>query len=195
MLELDSEDPETVMQCIKDLKSSINRLDDVIRDLSKILSVTDGSAAWSKETVDVMEILNNVITDLQSTIKHSGAIIQMPQQPCILHSHKAYLYSVLFNLVGNAIKYRSEKIPEISITIDQDDAETIIKITDNGIGIDLERYKDDLFKPYKRFASEVEGKGLGLFLVKSHVEALQGTIYLESKLGAGSTFIINFPNV
>jgi len=195
LLELDSDDPETVTQCIKDLKSSINRLDDVIRDLSKILSITDGSAAWSKETIDIKEILGNVLTDLQSTIKHAHAKITFPQTSFMLYSHKAYLYSVLFNLVGNAIKYRSEKIPEISITIDQDDAETIIKITDNGIGIDLERYKDDLFKPYKRFASEVEGKGLGLFLVKSHVEALQGTIYLESKLGAGSTFIINFPNV
>jgi len=192
LLELDSEDPETVTQCIKDLKSSINRLDDVIRDLSKILSVTDGSAAWSKETVDVKEILDNVITDLQITIKHSGADIQIPQQSCILYSHKAYLYSALFNLIGNAIKYRSAKKPEILIQIDQSALETKIKISDNGIGIDLVKHGDDLFKPYKRFATEIEGKGLGLFLVKSHVEALRGTITVESNIGVGTSFIITF---
>ena len=193
LLELDSDDPETVNQCIKDLKSSINRLDDVIRDLSKILSVTDGSAAWSKEKVDVKEILGNVITDLQSTIKHSGADIQLPQESCILHSHKAYLYSALFNLVGNAIKYRSAKKPEILIQIDQSAFETNIRISDNGIGIDMQKHGDDLFKPYKRFATEIEGKGLGLFLVKSHVEALHGTIDVESNIGVGTTFIITFP--
>ena len=193
LLELDSDDPETVNQCIKDLKSSINRLDDVIRDLSKILSVTDGSAAWSKETVDVKEILDNIITDLQTTIKHSGADIQIPKESCILHSHKAYLYSALFNLVGNAIKYRSARKPEILIQIDQSALETKIRISDNGIGIDLIKHGEDLFKPYKRFATEIEGKGLGLFLVKSHVEALHGTINIESQVGVGTTFIITFP--
>ena len=195
LLELDSDDPETVGQCIKDLKTSINRLDDVIRDLSKILSVTDGSAAWIKETIDIKEILSNVLTDLQSTIKHAGAKISFPGASFMFHSHKAYLYSVLFNLIGNAIKYRSVKTPEIEITIEQNNLNTTIKIVDNGIGIDMEKYKDDLFKPYKRFTSEVEGKGLGLFLVKSHVEALHGTITLQSKLGTGTTFVIIFPNI
>jgi signal transduction histidine kinase len=103
------------------------------------------------------------------------------------------LYSALFNLIGNAIKYRSVKKPEILIQIDQSALETKIKISDNGIGIDLVKHGDDLFKPYKRFATEIEGKGLGLFLVKSHVEALHGTITVESNIGVGTSFIITFP--
>ncbi len=192
LLELDKTDPETIDKCINDLKYSIHRLDDVIRDLSKILSITDGSAGWTKENIDVTTILGNVSTDLKEAIVHSNAIVDMPSASYILNSNKSYLYSVLFNLIGNAIKYRSEKDPDIKVTIDQSAESTTIKISDNGIGIDLEKHGNDLFKPYKRFSKHLEGKGLGLFLVKSHVEALNGTISIESKPGKGTTFTIVF---
>jgi signal transduction histidine kinase len=68
-----------------------------------------------------------------------------------------------------------------------------IKFIDNGCGIDLERHGDELFKPYKRFHIHIEGKGLGLFLVKSHVEALGGEISVVSKPGTGTTFTICLP--
>jgi len=192
LLELDKEDPETIDKCIADLKYSINRLDDVIRDLSKILSVTDGSAGWTKEDLDVTQVLGNVSADLKDAVKHSDARLQMPATPYILHSNKAYLYSVLFNLIGNAIKYKSQKRPEITVSIDQSEYATTIKVSDNGIGIDLKKHGNDLFKPYKRFSKHLEGKGLGLFLVKSHVEALNGTISVESEPGKGTTFTIVF---
>ena len=192
LLELDKTDPETIDKCINDLKYSIHRLDDVIRDLSKILSITDGSAGWTKEDIDVTTILGNVYTDLKEAIVHSNATVEIPAAPCLLYSNKAYLYSVLFNLIGNAIKYKSEKQPEIKVTIDQSAESTIIKISDNGMGIDLEKHGNDLFKPYKRFSKHLEGKGLGLFLVKSHVEALNGTIAIESTPGKGTTFTIVF---
>jgi signal transduction histidine kinase len=96
-------------------------------------------------------------------------------------------------LVSNSIKYRSEKKPEINISIQQADDSLNIKIADNGIGIDLNKYADDIFKPYKRFNTLVDGKGLGLFLVKSHVEALNGKISIDSELGVGSVFTITLP--
>lgn len=193
VLELDKDDPETVDQCIKDLKSSIHRLDAVIRDLSKILSITDGSAALNKENIDITEVLTSIKAEFLRSINLADLKIQIPDKKNILYSHKAYLYSILLNLVSNAIKYRSNESPQIKIEIDQTAQFTIITISDNGIGIDLIKHAGDLFKPYKRFNTELEGKGLGLFLVKSHVEALSGTISIESEPGRGTTFTIVFP--
>ncbi|MDB5112245.1 MAG: hypothetical protein JWR67_3359 [Mucilaginibacter sp.] len=194
LLELDKDDPETVEICTKDLKTSITRLDSVIRDLSKILSIRDSSSVLNKEYIDVTELLKNIITDLKEAIKHAGAEIQIPAEQYPLFSHKAYLYSVLLNLISNSIKYRSACKPVIKITLAMEDESVIMKISDNGIGIDLFKHGNDLFKPYKRFNTTIEGKGLGLFLVKNHVEVLNGTIAIESEVGKGSTFIITLPN-
>lgn len=194
LLEIDKDDPETVKICTKDLKTSITRLDSVIKDLSKILSMTDGSKILDIENIDVTELLGNVITDLNGAIKNSEANIQIPHQACLLFSHKAYLYSIFFNLINNSIKYRSDCKPIITVTITVEGELVIMKFSDNGIGIDLIKHANDLFKPYKRFNNTLEGKGLGLFLVKNHVEVLNGTITIESAPGKGSTFIITLPN-
>lgn len=193
LLELDKEDPDTLDRCTRDLKTAVYGLDSVVKDLSKILSITDGSVELTKEKVDLSVILNNVKTDLNEVIEHSKAKIDIPPDSYFIFSHKAYLYSIFFNLIGNAIKYKSALHPEISIKITPDNGTLVIVVSDNGIGIDIKKYADDLFKPYKRFNANVEGKGLGLFLVKCHVEALKGEIEIQSELGKGSDFIIRLP--
>ena len=96
------------------------------------------------------------------------------------------MYSIFYNLLSNALKYKSDKKPLISIEIQSEAESLIITVSDNGIGIDLEKNINDIFKPYKRFTTDIKGKGLGLFLVKSHVEALNGEISIESQLGIGN---------
>jgi PAS domain S-box-containing protein len=193
LLELDSEDPETVAKCTGDLKTVVHRLDSVIKDLSQILSITDGSTALNKEKINLNELITQVSTDMRQSIDDAGAVINLIAQPCILQSHKAYLYSVFYNLISNAIKYRSAMPPVINISIECPQQVVIVKVADNGIGIDMAKHKENVFQPYKRFNATVEGKGLGLFLVKSHVEALGGAISIESELGKGTMFIINLP--
>ncbi|MDF2434299.1 MAG: hypothetical protein JWP44_3930 [Mucilaginibacter sp.] len=192
LLEMDKDDPETVEKCAGDLKTSVSRLDSVIRDLSKILSATDGSVALNKESINLTDLLIDIKADLKEAIIYSGAHIELPEATHILFTHKAYIYSIFYNLVSNAIKYRSERPPDIKIAINTNTQFTIITVSDNGIGIDLDKHTDDLFKPYKRFNLQVEGKGLGLFLVKSHVETLNGKIMIESKVGRGTIFTIIF---
>jgi signal transduction histidine kinase len=68
-----------------------------------------------------------------------------------------------------------------------------LEITDNGLGIDLKRKGKEVFGLYKRFHYHVEGKGMGLFMVKTQVEALGGTIKIESEVNKGTTFTISFP--
>jgi signal transduction histidine kinase len=69
----------------------------------------------------------------------------------------------------------------------------LIEVKDNGLGIDLARTHDKLFKLYKRFHGHVEGKGIGLYLVKKHIEEMNGSIQVKSELGQGTTFIITIP--
>lgn len=193
LLELDKEDPGTVEKCTADLKLSVNRLDDVIRDLSKILSISDNAVQLTKERIDLSEILAEVVADLRDTIKRFDVEIACPHSPFIIVSHKAYLYSIFYNLISNSIKYRSENKPKIRVEINPDGDNIFIRFSDNGVGIDLSRHSEDIFKPYRRFHLGIEGKGLGLFLVKSHVEAIDGKISILSKPGEGTTFIIVLP--
>jgi len=109
-----------------------------------------------------------------------------------LHYTPAYLYSILYNLVTNAIKYKS-KYRYLLITISakvNDVNELIITVADNGIGMDMDKVKDKLFKLYSRFNTHVAGDGMGLFLVKTQVEALGGRIQVESEVNKGSSFHI-----
>jgi PAS domain S-box-containing protein len=193
LMEMEAGDPETINYCINNLKSSISRLDEVIKDLSKILSSTDSSVDLITEQLDLAEMLRNIQTDLTEKIARSHTRINLVPDTFLIYSHKAYIYSIFFNLVSNAIKYKSERSPLIDICISEEAAMINIKFTDNGCGIDLERHGDELFKPYKRFHTHIEGKGLGLFLVKSHVEALGGEISVVSKPGTGTTFTICLP--
>jgi len=193
LLESEKSDPETVAACTKNLKTSIESLDDVIKDLSKILSATDGSTGLQKESINLVELIENIKDSLKDVIAQSGAVIEAVFQPTAIISHKAYLYSIFYNLVSNAIKYRSEQTPVIKITMSAENETAYIRVADNGIGIDMDKHADELFKPYRRFNFNTEGKGLGLFLVKSHIDALNGKITIDSQAGRGTVFNITLP--
>jgi PAS domain S-box-containing protein len=194
LLEMEKDDPETIAHCARSLTTATTSLDHVIKDLNQILSINDHAAELMKEPVNLNELIGIVIADLLPMIERAGAMIETDLGPVVLNLHKAYLYSIFFNLISNSIKYRSMEAPRIRITAENTDQNTTIKVSDNGIGIDLVKHKEELFKPYKRFETSVEGKGLGLFLIKSHVDALNGTLTLASEPGKGTTFIFDLPN-
>lgn len=105
-----------------------------------------------------------------------------------LVSLKSYLYSIFYNLIINSIKYRQATLaPCIAISSGHRGDKVEITFRDNGMGIDLGTRGEQVFGLYKRFHDHVEGKGLGLFMVKTQVEMLGGTIELESEVGAGTT--------
>ncbi len=108
--------------------------------------------------------------------------------------NETYLESILINLFSNAIKYRS---PDKNLVIhaaskNDKNENTIFSFSDNGTGIDVIRHKDRLFGLYQRFHNTTEGHGLGLYIIKSQIEALNGTIEIESEPDKGTTFIITF---
>jgi signal transduction histidine kinase len=135
---------------------------------------------------------------LQGEIAQSGAVVTLDlDQLPTLYSLKTYLQSILFNLVSNAIKYRAlDRPPHVQVVAQAENGLAKISVSDNGLGIDLNKVsQQQIFGLYKRLHFHIEGKGLGLYLVKTQVEALQGRIEVESTPGAGTTFTVYLPNV
>ena len=103
---------------------------------------------------------------------------------------------VFNNIISNAVRYRDKWKDDsyLQIDIHADAKRAQIKFSDNGIGIAKE-YIGDVFKMFYRATTESKGSGLGLYIVKSAVEKLRGTIQVHSEFGRGSTFIIEIPNL
>lgn len=186
---------------LTNLDKSAVRLDTVIKDLSKILSVKsegqDGDLNEETDTVNVAELITEVLQSLQENLATVNAQVQLSLAADVyLETKRAYIYSIIHNLLTNAIKYRSsDRTLHILLESVAVDNQIIIKVKDNGSGMDMDKVKPHLFKLYKRFHSHVEGKGLGLYLVKSQVEALNGQIEVESEIGVGTEFRISFKNL
>lgn len=131
-------------------------------------------------------------------IQHSEArfIYDFSAYP-VIYSVKSYIHNLLYNLISNAIKYKKHSLaPEIYLSSYKvDDHKFCIECRDNGIGLDLERHKGKLFGFYKRFHTHVEGKGIGLHIVKKQIELLNGQIEVTSAIDEGTTFKILLPIV
>jgi signal transduction histidine kinase len=107
---------------------------------------------------------------------------------------KIYLESILHNLLSNALKYHSpQRRPAIHVKSWQQEEQAYLSVSDNGLGMDLTKVGDKLFGLYKTFHEHKEAKGLGLYLTKLQVEALGGTIRVESQPDHGTTFTLSFP--
>jgi light-regulated signal transduction histidine kinase (bacteriophytochrome) len=103
----------------------------------------------------------------------------------------AYLDSILLNLFTNAIKYKSPKRKAfLEINYEINESQTIISFKDNGLGLDLKKNGHKLFGMYKTFHGNEDAKGIGLYITKNQIEAMDGKIEVESKLDCGSTFKI-----
>ena len=171
-------------------EKSTSSLDTIIKDLSKIIDIRhDNFTALEKvflqtEVDLIMQSLNVYINSNEVSIKTNFALPE-------LVSIKAYINSILFNLISNAIQYRSpSRKPLIQISSQIYGEYIVLEVSDNGLGIDLKKHQTDLFKLYKRFHSHTPGKGLGLYIVKQQVEKLNGRIEVESKPDHGTTFRI-----
>jgi signal transduction histidine kinase len=116
-------------------------------------------------------------------------ILEYFQEVPSIISVKTYIDSILFNLISNAIKYRSpDRTLSIAVRTFIVDDYVCLEVQDNGLGFDLTKYGKDVFSLYKRFHTHTEGKGLGLYLVKMQVLALGGKVEVISVPDQGSTF-------
>jgi PAS domain S-box-containing protein len=144
------------------------------------------------EPVPVDRVLGDVITNLQSAISETRAEVLLGPMP-VITANPLYLTQVFENLIGNALKYRSEQPPRISVTVAEGDREWVFSVQDNGIGIPLE-YQAQIFGIFKRLhGDEYPGTGIGLATCKKIVDRHGGTIWVESEPGKGSRFSFTLP--
>lgn len=177
------------------LRTSVDKLDGVINDLNNILQLKR-EISEKKETVKFSDLVHNIKASIIHLIeKEEVTFIADFKAIDEIKTIKSYLHSIFYNLISNSIKYRRADVAPI-IEIKSAIVEDKIEITfrDNGLGIDLEKKGDQVFGLYKRFHTHAEGKGMGLFMVKTQVETLGGTITIKSEINKGTQFTIKFEN-
>ncbi len=123
----------------------------------------------------------------------SGAQLAVDLSGCpAIHFSEKNLRSVVYNLISNALKYRSpERVPLVRIGCESTPTDQVLTVGDNGLGMEPGRL-NQLFTMFKRFHDHVEGSGIGLYMIKKMVENAGGKIEVESQVGVGSTFRVYF---
>jgi PAS domain S-box-containing protein len=160
------------------------RMSTLIDDL---LSFASASADKPRQRVELRHVVAEATQNLAWAVEANGARMTVGPLP-IVRGNESHLVRVFQNLIGNALKYRGEESPEIHLTAEQRGPDWVIRIEDNGLGI-APADQARVFVPFIRLANrDVPGTGLGLAVCKKIVEGWGGAIWLESELGAGSTF-------
>ncbi len=177
------------------LFQSVDQLDEITKDLNKILRAGSESIEL-KEYVCFAELVNTIKLSINHVIEKEGITIETDftgaDSTVIV---KSYIQSIFYNLISNSIKYRAPIRPlNIKIRSDQNHGKVKLFFRDNGSGIDLKRHGENIFGLYKRFHPETEGKGLGLFMVKTQIESIGGSITVNSTPGLGTEFIVELPS-
>ncbi len=173
------------------IKSISNSLKTTIDHLSEIVKIQT-EIGKERKKLDFETIFKNIMSALESNINSTQAVIEYDFSKCPdINYIPAYLESILQNLLTNAIKYRHpDRKPVIKCYTAKEGAHTYLYFEDNGLGIDMERYGDSVFGMYKTFHQNADAKGIGLFITRNQIEALGGTISIDSKVNEGTKFTI-----
>ncbi|MEP0986493.1 HAMP domain-containing sensor histidine kinase [Ekhidna sp.] len=171
----------------------IDHLDLLLRDMNEITNIRDQLFHTNVKVLiepEVEKIKKILTSNLQTSDFELEADLSNARS---LFSVRPVFNNILYNVLNNAVKYRS---PHRDLVIKIESEETvdhvIIRIKDNGLGIDLKKNGDKIFKLYNRFHPEIDGKGMGLYLTKMQIESLGGKIEVKSESGIGAEFILYF---
>ncbi|WP_103069669.1 sensor histidine kinase [Aquimarina sediminis] len=182
---------EEQMGYIDMIKNSAEILNNTMKDLINVVQINQ-STDMVIQSISLQEICTKVERQLSALIMETGAKIITNFEVDEISYSIAYITSVFLNLISNSLKYRSPaRVPEIQISSKKIDNRIQLLFEDNGLGIDLKKYKDKVFGFRKTFHNNGDARGLGLFIVKSQIEALKGTITVDSELNKGTKFTIN----
>jgi len=180
-------------KCMDGLILSVKKLDRVIIDLNHILQVRrevnekKETVKFSRLTKDIMASISNLIEKENISIRAN--FIEINE----FFTIKSYLNSIFYNLILNSIKYRNpQNEAVIEVSSRKENGKLYISFKDNGLGIDLEANGSRIFGLYKRFHNHVEGKGMGLYMVKTQTELLGGKISVKSEVNQGTEFLLEF---
>lgn len=175
------------------LHDSMAQADTVLKDLNLVLSIRDKQDVQAPERVVLAEVCQQAVQNLEEPLQQCRGVVEINiADDLAVHGNRAYLYSIFYNLLSNSIKYRAEErtlLVEIACFYNERGGLSI-SFSDNGSGFDMFKAGSDVFQLYKRFHTNQRGRGIGLFLVKTHVEALGGKIEVTSGVDFGTRFLI-----
>lgn len=179
---------------IKGISISAEKLESVIKDLNEVLQVRRADAS-NGDVINLLRLVDDIRLSIGETINKTRATIICDfEEVHEVKAIKSYLQSIFFNLITNGIKYARPGVPPVVNVRSMKSGDRVaIVFSDNGTGIDLTKHGSNLFGLYKRFTDQVEGKGLGLYMVKTQVEAMGGSIEVDSTIGEGTTFKVLLP--
>ncbi|MGJ4731481.1 PAS domain S-box protein [Leptospira levettii] len=178
------------------IESSAQQLDHMMNNLNELLTIEKDSHSFVKKEIHLkIEIQNQLLLYVSDKSNQTKVDVIIPND-LVLYTIPVYFESIVNNVLSNAFKYISQKsIGYIRIETKESEEFIILSITDNGIGIDLEKYRSKMFKMNSRFHPNIEGKGMGLFLTKYQIESLGGKIEVESQVGKETSFHLYFPKM
>ncbi|PSK89561.1 sensor histidine kinase [Taibaiella chishuiensis] len=171
-----------------------NNITNTIEGIYQYTVLDSGADAFVR--VDMKHAAEEALQNLELKVKECGAIVHIGPMPQV-HASYVQMVQLFQNLLGNGIKYRGDKTPELSLYSFEQDQEQVFAIKDNGIGIAPADHKK-IFEIFGRLhdnKSGYEGVGMGLTIVKRIIERHNGRIWLESDLGKGTTFFFALPSV
>ena len=171
------------------IKSASDNMNETVQYLTEIVEISSQvkeslvSKNLNKSVIKALQNVQGLIDSHQVTVKNK---VNKTLEALVV---PAYLESIVLNLITNAIKYRSsDRLCEISIDAGVIKEFVYLQITDNGQGIDLDKNGDKLFGMYKTFHEHEDARGIGLFISKNQIEAMDGKIEVTSEVDKGSTF-------
>lgn len=182
--------PENNDSYLHFMNISIQKLKGTIKGLVEIIETQNTERDIIKD-VFFERVYESITDQYVKEIEQSAAEVTGSFKYKSIKYFEAYIQSIMQNLINNSIKYKDpERPPIIRISTTKEGDYCLLKIKDNGIGMDMDKVGLKLFKPFTRFNNKTDGKGIGLHLVKNMVEKNGGKIEVESKTGKGSTFKI-----
>ncbi len=175
------------------ISNATKSLSQTVEDLGEVVKFTLDSQHLSH--VMLRAVVEKNLDSLAPQLRESAMEVDLRLPPGLaVKAVPAYIDSAVFNLISNAIKYASQdRKSYLYIYAHQRNSQWVISFKDNGLGIDLDQHKEKLFGMYKTFHNHPDSRGLGLFLTKSQMQSMGGSIEVESKLGRGSIFKLIFP--
>ena len=189
----EAEDIEEKDGLIQELQPVIDNLHATFNELVESIQIKQNIEINAEDNL-LEDCVSRVLASLSGEIRKTDAEVQydFSQAPVIRYPQK-YILSIFLNLMSNALKYHAPgRRPLIKLSTQKLEDGTLLKVADNGLGIDLDKHKDNIFKIGKVFHRHPNAKGFGLFMTKTQVEAMGGKIWVESTAGEGATFFIEF---
>lgn len=187
-----------VMNRVNNIDPKLNKYLDIINDsVKKFRSLITDIATIAKvendiksdQVVDLNELIDNVEWSLTDKISASKATIIRNLEVGEIKFYRKNMRSILYNLISNGIKFRGTEIPIVNIKTYIDKDNIVLTVKDNGKGIPKKEL-NKIFKMYGRVDNEIEGHGVGLYLIKKIIETAKGSIVVESEPDNGTTFTI-----